>query len=70
MEEVKIVGKTRQGTLGVLFAPDLGELRRMGLLRGQAGIELEGSRLILFSGKNRAAVEWVEQQQAFQMKKL
>ena len=70
LEEVKIVGKTRQGTLGVLFAPDLGELRRMGLLRGQAGIELEGSRLILFSGKNRAAVEWVEQQQAFQMKKL
>ena len=70
IEEVKIIGKTAGDTVGTLFSPDLGALRSMGLLRGQAGIRLEGRRLILNSGKNQAVVEWDEQQQKYRMRKL
>jgi serine/threonine protein kinase len=70
IEEIKIIGRTGQETIGVLFAPDLGTLRAMGLLHGQAGIQLEGNQLILYSGKNRAAVEWSPEQQSFRIRKL
>lgn len=70
IEEVKIIGRTGKETIGLLFAPDLGTLRTMGLLHGQAGIQLEGKQIILYSGKNRAVVEWSPEQQSFRMRKL
>ena len=70
IEEVKIIGRTGPDTVGPLFSPDLGELRSAGLLRGQAGIELEGTQLVLYSGKNRAAVEWSPADQTFRLRKL
>jgi serine/threonine protein kinase len=70
IEEIKIIGRTGKETIGLLFAPDLGMLRSMGLLHGQAGIQLEGKQLIVYSGKNRAAVEWSPEQQSFRMRKL
>jgi ankyrin repeat protein len=70
IEEIKIIGRTGKETIGILFAPDLGMLRSMGLLHGQAGIQFEGKQLIVYSGKNRAAVEWSPEQQSFRMRKL
>ncbi|WP_197470682.1 protein kinase domain-containing protein [Anaerosporomusa subterranea] len=70
IEEIKIIGRTGKETIGLLFAPDLGMLRSMGLLHGQAGIQLEGKQLIVYSGKNRAVVEWSPEQQSFRMRKL
>lgn len=70
IDDIKIIGKKSDETIGLLFAPDLGALHSMGLLRGQAGIELVDGKLILYSGKNRVAVVWSRQQQVFQMQKL
>lgn len=70
IEGIKIIGRTGPETVDLLFNPDLGKLRSMRLLRGQGGLQLEGRQLILYSGKNRAAVEWSPEQQAFQMRRL
>lgn len=70
IDSMVIIGRTGPETVDLLFDPSLSRLRSMRLLHGQGGLQLEGRQLILYSGKNRAAVEWAPEQQSFQMRRL
>lgn len=70
IEDFRIIGRTGKDTIGVLYDPDFYARREMRLTGSRSGIQLEGKQLILFSGKNRASVEWNPDSQSFRMRRL
>ena len=72
IEEVKIIGRIGKESIGILFAPEFGNLRKVGIIGGRSGLQIDSKKLILFSenGKNKVVVEWTPEQQSFRMRKL
>lgn len=72
IEELKIIGRIGKESIGILFAPEFGTLRKIGIIGGRSGLQIDSKQLILFSenGKNKVVVEWTPDQQSFRMRKL